>query len=365
MDIDPLLVNVGTNGGNGLQLEHHKSQIDIKLEKSTSKKGNNTMCPKYKIKRNTKQKNLHEKGESGKTNIKNENSMVGQIIVIPDITKKKEAVKELPINKQLNGKVKIEDPIRNGKAQLGNQSSYANEMPKCYECGLSTNSLKELRKHIKTSHIGQKRKKCRKCKYFAFDEASLKNHRQTIHPKVEATKKYKCSYCDYCSRIRCTLENHIANVHNKVKNYCCSYCDFSSFWLRNMIHHTEHVHFKVKSYNCLYCNYTASRRFALNRHVKSRHMKKELSEEEKIAMAKHKCCFCDHVSRVKTNLKVHIEAVHLKNKKYLCDECGYTAAQKDAMRRHISALHNLRFECEHCNMRFKRRFQLKKHMEYH
>ena len=50
----------------------------------------------------------------------------------------------------------------------------------------------------------------------------------------------------------------------------------------------------------------------------------------------------------------HMNAVHLKDRPYHCDECGYAAATKGLVQKHVSTVHRKEkpYACEICNSRF-------------
>lgn len=49
-----------------------------------------------------------------------------------------------------------------------------------------------------------------------------------------------------------------------------------------------------------------------------------------------------------------MNAVHLKDRPFHCDECGYSAATKGLVQKHVQTVHRKEkpFACEICNTRF-------------
>ncbi len=44
--------------------------------------------------------------------------------------------------------------------------------------------------------------------------------------------------------------------------------------------------------------------------------------------AMFKCGLCDYASKWKSNLKIHVNGVHKRQKKFQCPQCPYRANQK-------------------------------------
>ena len=137
----------------------------------------------------------------------------------------------------------------------------------------------------------------------------------------------------------------------------------------------------IKKYDCGFCAKTFEEKKLLYRHMRSKH-----------GGVKHFCKDCDYVTRLKSHLNRHIQCIH-EDVNYFCNECDYIASRLDSLRGHQIKKHNSKrmppsnynlkqkqknrkesytvtknptsyvHECEHCDMTFKNRRLLKKHMK--
>ena len=64
------------------------------------------------------------------------------------------------------------------------------------------------------------------------------------------------------------------------------------------------------------------------------------------------------------SIKQHIEAVHEKIKKHVCEECGYAATRKDRLNVHIEAVHKTirKHVCGECGYASSDKGHLRRHI---
>ena len=68
---------------------------------------------------------------------------------------------------------------------------------------------------------------------------------------------------------------------------------------------------------------------------------------------KYFCNQCDHQSRWKYNLDLHINAVHGGIKNYACNQCSYKSAWKNDLQLHIQSKHNgVKYPCIECGKKY-------------
>ena len=96
--------------------------------------------------------------------------------------------------------------------------------------------------------------------------------------------------------------------------------------------------------------------------------KKERSKRKSCKKRKYpkkfKCNYCGASFVAKGNMKIHINAVHLKLKPHECDHCKKSFAQKPQMTAHIKEVHQkIRHKCQECDKLFSRKFELARHVE--
>jgi len=80
---------------------------------------------------------------------------------------------------------------------------------------------------------------------------------------------------------------------------------------------------------------------------------------------KFNCNDCGASFIYKSQLQMHINAVHLKLKPYECDLCEMSFARKSDLKGHVKVIHQqIRpFECDQCKKTFSQKFCLKSHMQ--
>ena len=78
---------------------------------------------------------------------------------------------------------------------------------------------------------------------------------------------------------------------------------------------------------------------------------------------KHVCKYCGYAATHRISLKRHIEAVHEDMKEHVCKECGYATSYKNALKRHIEGVHeNIKHVCNECGFAASRKDNLSQHI---
>ena len=80
-----------------------------------------------------------------------------------------------------------------------------------------------------------------------------------------------------------------------------------------------------------------------------------------------KCNQCPYITTTRNSghMRDHIASVHMKIKKYRCEECGFAASRRAAIERHWDAIHNKgdkRFKCGSCPFSHPERKNIQKHI---
>ena len=195
-------------------------------------------------------------------------------------------------------------------------------------------------------------RKCSYCRKPFSDHVKLKEHVKNCY-----MKKHPCTECDLKFATESKLERHINECHLQIKEFECKDCDKSFARKDKLADHVEAVHQKKQKYLCSKCGKGFYHKFNMTRHVitcKKRGKKKEPRE----------CPECDRVFTFKSELKRHIEVVHLKIKSHKCDQCGKGFSQKCMLDDHINAVHLKKREhqCQDCGSSFARLSQLNRHI---
>ncbi|XP_055682113.1 zinc finger protein weckle-like [Lutzomyia longipalpis] len=154
-----------------------------------------------------------------------------------------------------------------------------------------------------------------------------KQHRSKRPPKT------KFNICEICSKVysrRALLNVHIRDKHTEEGlPYACSQCP---------------------------------KRFVTEKKLKV-HETIHLPEEEKYI---HPCSFCGKKFRTVENLQAHVRAMHVRDKPYVCEECGKSFRKRGALTYHqMSHSDERSFQCSYCPKKFKNRPSLKRHLDIH
>jgi len=148
--------------------------------------------------------------------------------------------------------------------------------------------------HIMNNHSGKKDKKqifhqCEQCDYKTRLKANLRRHIKSIHigikseqnhsgKKVKKQIFHQCEQCEYKTRLKANLKRHIKSIHIGIKSeqndftatkLNCDQCDFKTHWKLCLKRHVKTIH-RLK-YNCEQCEFQTNLMSYLKLHVKSIH----------------------------------------------------------------------------------------------
>jgi len=118
------------------------------------------------------------------------------------------------------------------------------------------------------------------------------------------------------------------------------------------------VHYNIYKYQCTDCGRLMKSKSGYVEHVKNVHSKNP---------DLYKCTECDKAFKQRGNLKSHMLS-HSLEKKYSCKICLQSFKYPDQLSKHKNQqhVHNHVFACLHCDKKFVRMYELKRHMQvYH
>ena len=115
--------------------------------------------------------------------------------------------------------------------------------------------------------------------------------------------------------------------------------------------HESSVHIGEKV-SCKECGRTVSDKNNLQRHIQNVHLKTR----------KYSCNQCEKFYFWKKALDMHKERIH--DNKYNCNTCDFQSTTVSHIKRHKESVHEgIRYECHLCEGKFKEKGSLRKHIE--
>nr|XP_029732457.1 zinc finger protein 184-like [Aedes albopictus] len=163
----------------------------------------------------------------------------------------------------------------------------------------------------------------------------------------------QCTKCPFSTHFQAPFRAH-EKVHEKresCKSYACKAPGCSEVF-NNWDDFRRHGPVAHKRFICDICGLKCSAKRALKDHM-ARHQGKQ----------EHICSYCQRGHNTDTDLRKHIQIMHLRVANYLCDTCG-VAFRKKANRDEHQLGHSdvYGFPCQQCDKKFKKKPQLTKHI---
>ena len=263
---------------------------------------------------------------------------------------------------------------------------------KCPECVKEWEKQDNIAYHLKTVH-GKEKKICPFCGQ-AFMPKTLKSHMLRKHP--EAT--FVCDKCEYTTHVESSLKYHMQSKHDGIRHMCeeCGKDFAHKFILAQHVQdkHSEKLHFcdqcdytfkgqsgqleihkKLKHSEtnmvCPFCDFQSPTKEAMDEHRDSKHKhqatpKKSSEVERKIRESRKEfiCNICHVSKKSRATLGLHIRSEH-EGIRYNCsvDGCKFSGKQKTQLKAHMNAIHlNIKLPCDFCDFKTAQESNLQLHM---
>ncbi|CAH1994807.1 unnamed protein product [Acanthoscelides obtectus] len=128
---------------------------------------------------------------------------------------------------------------------------------------------------------------------------------------------------------------------------------------RHLYCHTRQVHLRHNPLPvlCKVCQMSFQTKHLMKEHMRLTHMDEQ---------GFYKCDLCGKSYSVLLKLCNHIERIHQKIRKYICDECDKGFNGNKDLEEHYRVEHGgFRYTCEHCKKEFKNKYAHRDHVQQH
>ncbi|XP_028845210.1 zinc finger protein 518A [Denticeps clupeoides] len=169
---------------------------------------------------------------------------------------------------------------------------------------------------------------CSECKgNVTYSPNDLLKHFQRVHKGILPT--YPCDLCSFVTHEFSALQCH--RIGHRNTQVTCEICnDGVQYSLLLLTRHYIMCHSKNGHFHCDKCEFSTRDAGTFVQHI---HHHNEGRHD-----IRHKCIKCKYVSATRGELQRHI-LVHSGTFPYTCHFCGYGAARKDYLTKHIAAVH--------------------------
>lgn len=235
----------------------------------------------------------------------------------------------------------------------------------CKLCTKSLNTIQEFFDHITSKHGSKIDKKestflisfklsdgemnCMDCgETFRFFGTLLRH----AHHEIGT---YICEICGRGFMGKSHVESHVKNVHSG-STYPCKDCSEIFATKSSLQTHNDKVHNTIKL-KCPLCPEILGSKYLKTRHLALLH---------DVQAVKFVCDACGLIFLCKSKLISHVRNVHLKEKRFTCEICGFKVFNQYYLKRHLVKHSDERpFECEFCKKTFRRLKTLNFHVRIH
>ncbi|XP_029943956.1 putative transcription factor Ovo-like 1a [Salarias fasciatus] len=139
------------------------------------------------------------------------------------------------------------------------------------------------------------------------------------------------------TRERVSMVTRSSGQSSSSGTFVCQVCQ-KTFQHQRMLNRHVKCHNETKRHLCSFCGKGFNDTFDLKRHVRTH-----------TGVRPYKCTLCDKAFTQRCSLESHMKKIHSvtlkyaykerRNKLYVCEECGHTAATQDELLLHLHALH--------------------------
>ena len=146
------------------------------------------------------------------------------------------------------------------------------------------------------------------------------------------------------------IERHTKEIHGDERAFKCSVCQ-KTFKRRDHLRTHTVIHSDEKPLKCPHCDKGFKHQCNLTVHIRTHTGELPFTRS-----------YCQKGFNNLSDCKKHTKAVHAGMKDHKCAECGPSFASKGNLRSHILNHRDKTVPCELCPLKFKRKYDLYKHV---
>lgn len=169
---------------------------------------------------------------------------------------------------------------------------------------------------------------------------------------VDGEKIYQCDICKKLCKDRYKLKTH-REIHTDVRSVCCNECG-ALFKTMTCLYSHKKIHRERIYHQCDHCDMRYIQKTQLRKHMDAIHLKKR----------DHICPICGKCYSRDTTLSKHM-FVHKEQKDVVCTVCGFRTHTKPKMERHMKSHTGERnYSCGICGKRFLYSYNVTAHVKH-
>ncbi|XP_045113922.1 uncharacterized protein LOC123506110 isoform X2 [Portunus trituberculatus] len=216
----------------------------------------------------------------------------------------------------------------------------------CNICGLVFSTQKKFDQHFNHMHLGiapwHGEHTCDDCGKVFTQKISLNVHRMFKHG---APRRYQCSQCVYEAPTKEYLKRHM-KVHTNERQFVCPHCHKGLKTAESYRNHLV-IHTNKGRFVCQVCQKAYNHKGAYQDHIRTH-----------CEFRDYACDYCGAAFKAYKHVARHIRAVHLNDKRFICDVCGAQHMTGFNLKAHVKKHGDLSslsyaYQCSMCEAKFR------------